>query len=183
MKRLIFILVILPCFTSAQTHNKDLLDSLKFVTDMPYICRDTIPTESTVGCGDEIFWRLVNEKLDMVPLLLDLLIDTTRSDASVPNIGGQYTVADIAYLALQEIVHGIPTFDLLGVEFDTNGCGYCSYYQHLRRNIDNRRLFQARVRDWYERNRSSLVWVTSNEFSICDCAPPHPNGGYFELRK
>jgi hypothetical protein len=182
MKLLISIFLFFPCFTFAQTGNKILVDSLKFVTDMPYICRDTVPTKLSNGCGDKIFWRTVQQKQSIVNLLMDKLSDTTQTEAFVPNFGGQYTVADIAYTALQEIIKGIPTFELLGVKFDKNGCGYCSYWTHLQKNIKNRRKFQVNVQSWYENNKENLVWVTSSQILTCDCAGRHPNGGHFELK-
>lgn len=183
MKLLTYILFLLPCLPFAQTDNKKLVDSLKFVTDMPYICRDTVPTELSVGCGDKIFWRTVKQKQNIIPFLIDKLSDTTQTEASVPNFGGQYTVADIAYTALQEIIKDIPTFKLLGVKFDENGCGYCSYWNHLGKDIKNRKKFQSNVRNWYEKNKTNLVWVSSNQILTCDCAARHPNGGHLELRK
>ncbi|MFB6344116.1 hypothetical protein ACE1ET_20525, partial [Saccharicrinis sp. FJH62] len=183
MKLLTYILFLLPCLTSAQTDNKKLVDSLKFVTDMPYICRDTVITNLSVGCGDKIFWETVKQKQNIIPLLIDKLNDTTQTEVSVPNFGGQYTVADIAYRAILEIIKDIPTFELLGVKFDKNGCGYCSYWNHLREDVNNRIKFQTNVRIWYDKNKSSLVWVKSNRFLTCDCAGRHPNGGHFELRK
>ena len=105
------------------------------------------------------------------------------TSAYVPNLGGQYAVADVAYAALEEIIKDIPTFSLLGVKFDKKGCGYCAYWDHLRKNIRNRLKFQANVRKWYNKNKSNLVWVTSNVFLTCDCHGIHPNGGHFELKK
>jgi hypothetical protein len=183
MKLLTYILFLLPCLTFAQTDNKKLVDSLKFVMDMPYMCRDTVPTEISVDCGDKIFWRVVKQKQDIVPFIIDKLSDTTQTEASVPNFGGQYTVADIAYNALKEIIKDIPTFELLGVKFDKNGCGYCSYWTHLRKDIKYRKKFQTNVRNWYDKNKSNLVWATSNQFLTCDCAGRHPNGGHLELKK
>jgi hypothetical protein len=150
---------------------------------MPYICRDTVTTELSNGCGDKIFWRIVEQKEDIIPFLLDKLSDTSLVEVAVPNFGGQYTVADIAFTALLEIIKGIPTFELLGVKFDKNGCGGCSYWDHLRRDIRNRKKFQTNVSNWYDRNKSNLVWVTSNQFLTCDCIGKHPNGGHYELRK
>ena len=183
MKLLIYILFLLPYLTFAQADNKKLIDSLKFVKDMPYICEDTVPTELSVGCGDKIFWQTVKQKQNIIPFLLNKLSDTTHTEATVPNFGGQFSVADIAYMALQEIIKGIPTFELLGVNYDKDGCGYCSYWTHLRKDIKNRKKFQANVHNWYDKNKSNLVWVTSNQFLTCDCAGRHPNGGHFELKK
>lgn len=183
MKLLTIIIFLIPYLTFAQTDNKKLVDSLKLVTDMPYICRDTVPSELSVGCGDKIFWRTVKQKQDIIPFLLDKLSDTTQTETSVPNFGGQYTVADVAYTALQEIIKDIPTFELLGVEFVENGCGYCSYWNHLRKNNKNREKFQINIRNWYETNKSNLVWVESNQILTCDCVGRHPNSGHFELKK
>jgi hypothetical protein len=180
MKYLAHILYLLPCLTFAQTDNKKLVDSLKFVTDMPYICRDTTATELSVVCGDKIFWRTVMQKQEIIPFLIDKLSDTTLTKATVPNFGGQYTVADIAYTALQEIIQDIPTFKLLGCKYDKNGWAYCSYWDQLREDVKKRMEFQANVRKWYEKNKSKLVWVTSNQFLTCDCSGRHPNGGHFE---
>lgn len=143
---------------------------------MPYI------GETIDGNGDEIFWKVVQQKQTIVPTLISLLTDTTESQAYVPNFGGQYTVADIAYDALCEIIHGIPTFELLGVKFDDDGCGYCTYWNYLRSDIKNRKNFQTKVNAWYKTNKKKLVWVNSNEFEICDCATPHPNAGHFALK-
>lgn len=183
IKLLIWIWLLIPCLTFAQTDNKKLVDSLKFITNVPYICQDSIPSEVSVGCGDKLFWQVVMQKQDIIPFLLDKLTDTTETLATVPNFGGQYTVADIAYAALTEIIKDIPTYDLLGVKFDKDGCGNCSYWTHLRKNIKNRRKFQSNVRKWYAENKSNLVWVTSSQFLTCDCAGRHPNGGHFELKR
>ncbi len=181
MNFLTFILLLFPCLTFAQPDNRKLVDSLVFVKDMPYICEGSVLTELSAGCGDRIFWKTVMQKQAVIPFLLDKLIDTTQTEASVPNFGGQFTVADIAYAAIQEIIKGIPTFELLGVNFDQGGCGYCSYWNHLRNDIQNRKQFQTNVRSWYEKNKPKLVWVKSNRFLTCDCSGQHPNGGHFEI--
>ncbi|WP_107037181.1 hypothetical protein [Brumimicrobium mesophilum] len=83
----------------------------------------------------------------------------------------------------EEIIHGIPTFELLGVEFDKEGCGYCSYWQHLNENYQNRKNFKIAVQNWYNFNKDKLIWMENNEFSSCDCSGTHPNKGHFELKK
>jgi hypothetical protein len=165
--------------TSAQQNNNKLVDSLKYVTDMPYICEIV----DGIGCGNKIFWKVVKQKQEIIPSLIDKLTDTTQVDAYVPNFGGQWTVADIAYTALEEIIKDIPTFQLLGIEFDKEGCGYCSYWNHLRKDIKNREKFQMAVQNWYDKNKMDLIWVTSNEFSSCDCRGEHPNSGHYELKR
>jgi hypothetical protein len=154
-----------------------LTDSLKFVTDVPYICRDSIFSNYKPGCGDRIFWRVVQQKKSIVSFLIDKLDDTTQTIVSVPNFGGYYTVADIAYTAMQEIIADIPTFKLLGVKFDKEGCGYCAYWNYLREDILHRKHFQQEVRKWEDRIGGR--WIESPKVLTCDCSFPHPNGGHY----
>ncbi|MBI9059457.1 MAG: hypothetical protein JEZ01_16965 [Labilibaculum sp.] len=158
------------------------INDLQFITDMPYICRDTIGGENSIGCGDKLFWDIVIEKENAIPLLIESLIDTTKTSAIVPNLPYNYTIADIAYHALQEIIDDIPTFDLLGVEFDKNGCGYCSYWKHLS-IYENRKTFKEDVKIWYAINKKNLRWIKSDKVLTGDCSFSHPNGGHYKLKK
>jgi hypothetical protein len=155
-------------------------NKLKYITDMPYICEGSI---NTTGCGQVEFWDMVKEKNAAIPMLLSLIDDTTTTKAIVSNFGGNWTVGDIAYCALEEIIHGIPTFELLGVQFDYDGCGYCSYWSRLRDGYKNRKAFKHNVFKWYRKNKAKLVWIENEEFATCDCNFKHPNGGHYEIRK
>lgn len=146
---------------------------------MPYICETGIDK----NCGDPIFWEIVKQKEMIIPDLIKKLDDTTTTEASVPNFGGFWTVADIAYAAMEEIIHRIPTFKLLNRKFDTGGCGYCEYWNYLRENYRNRDKFQTSLRIWYKNTKSKLAWVESNEFATCDCGGKHPNGGHFIVKQ
>lgn len=152
------------------------IDSLRFVTEMPYICENGI-------CGDELFWKAVELRQSAIELLIDKLEDTTMTKANVVNFGRNYTVSDIAFVVLKEIIHDIPTFELLGVDFDKNGCGYCSYWNHLNKDYKNRQKFKLAVKNWYFQNKDKFVWVKSNDFTSCDCSGKHPNEGHYELKK
>jgi hypothetical protein len=143
---------------------------------MPYMCESELPYG--VGCGSKIFWKVVQQKDTIIPFLIDGLTDTTTTEAYVPNFGGQYAVGDIAYFALNEIINEVPTFELLGVAFDSQGCGFCSYWNYLRNDIANRKRFQNRVRNWYKTNKSNLIWVPSGQPFT-----GHHNGGMFQLKK
>jgi hypothetical protein len=79
---------------------------------------------------------------------------------------------------LQEIIADIPTFELLGIEFDKHGCGYCSYWYHVRENNRNRKNFQKAVRNWYEENKNQLVWVESFHSATGDCFIVPTKGHY-----
>lgn len=185
MKYLFYILAVtlLSAPTFGQINFKRQVDSLRFVVEMPYICEGQFaPNNNLPNCGDILFWKVVILKDSVIPLLIDRLDDTTTTPATVPNFGYNYTVADIAYVALEEIIHGIPTFKLLGIKFDTKGCGYCSYWQYLNKSSTNRQKFKKAVQKWYDNNKANLIWVSSNDFSSCDCRGQHPNGGHYQLQ-
>jgi len=151
------------------------IDSLKFVNEMPYICETEI-------CGDKLYWEAVSVGRSNIEFLIDKLDDTTSTTANVVLFGGNYTTGDIAYSVLTEIIHDIPTFELLGVPFDKDGCGYCSYWQHLNKDFSYRQKFKTAVRNWYHKTKDNLVWVESNDFATCDCKGQHPNGGHYKLK-
>jgi hypothetical protein len=125
--------------------------SSKQIQAMPYL-----PALS----GDKLFWELVTERLDIVPALIQELDNATPTGAPVPNFGGIYTVADVAYHALQEIIRDMPTRDFMQVTPEQEGAGgYWYYWNHLRASQENRALFKAKVARWYDQNKLKLVWV------------------------
>ena len=167
----------------SQTNTAAKLDSLQYIDDMPYICRGQ-PGQNhglAVGCGSKLYWQVVMLKDNAIPFLINKLDDSTSTAAIVPNFGYPYTVADIAYTALNEIIHDLPTFELLGNEFEELGCRNCNYWQHLNADYKNRLAFKMAVQQWYSEHKNQLVWVESNRFSSCDCAGMHPNGGHYQL--
>jgi hypothetical protein len=161
------------------------VDSLKFIKEMPFACEDNYNVTErhplSIGCGNELYWNVVKLNNSVIELLIDQLNDTTTTESIVPLFGYYYTTADIAYTVLQELIHKIPTFALLGVEFDKEGCGYCSYWQHLNKNFENREKFKSAVTKWYHYNKGNFIWVKSNSFETCVCYGKHPNGGHYEL--
>ncbi len=176
---LTFILFITSLASFGQINNtQKLIDSLKYTAEMPYICGE----DGSTACGDSIFWLVVKQKQEAISYLINSLNDTTETLASVPNFGGQYAVGDICFSALQEIIHGIPTFEIAEINFDSNGCGYCSFWNYIR-NPKNRNEFKLKMIKWYDENKQNLVWVVSEKYAICDCSGKHPNGGHFELKK
>lgn len=186
------ILLLLPVLSLARTDMQKRADSLQFVTEVPYACGMPIGLNNShspdsliyhIGCGDRYFWQAVKGKKEIIPFLIDKMDDTTMTEAPVPYFGGRYTVADVAYSALQEIIRDIPTFDLLKIQFDTSGCGYCAYWYYLRMDIHNRKKFKVAFMQWYDTNKENLVWVTGNMFLTCDVSGfNHPNRGHFELK-
>jgi uncharacterized protein YuzE len=162
------------------------VDSLKFIKEMPYDCEDNYNINErhpwTIGCGDELYWNVVRLSDNAIELLIDKLNDTTTTEAIVRRFGYYYTTADIAYTALKEIIHKIPTFELLEIEIDKEGCGYCSFWQHLNKSYENREKFKSSVKQWYHNNKDNFIWVENDSFETCLCYGKHPNGGHYELK-
>ncbi len=172
------VILVLPELVCGQNSKHNLSEQIRKVSDIPYICE----SGTGLGCGDEYFWELVKQQDDAIPFLIELLTDTTPTAAKVIFHGGHYTVAYVAFTVLQELIKDIPTFDLLGVEFDREGCGYCAYWRHLRRDHANRVSFQRAMRAWYEQHKDTMVWIVSEEFLTCECMnKKHPNGGHYEI--
>lgn len=179
MKKLnVFLLIIfLPAYGFSQSYAKQQADSMKYISKMPYLCGMGIES----GCATQTFWNLVMLKQEAIPVLLDRLTDSTTTSAGVSVFGFNYTVADIAYSALQEIVHGIPTLLLMGIDPAKSTCPFCDYWEYLRADYRNRLKFQKAVKNWYKKAKPQLVWVESNKFATCDCGTNHPNKGHYEL--
>jgi hypothetical protein len=160
----IFMLLLFPQLAFSQA------DSLKFVRSAPYMR----------NCDDAIFWNIVCRGKDIVPALLDKMTDTARLEGVyVPNFGGEYTVADVAFQAIEEIIAGIPAFELLGIPFDEE-CGRCTYWLYVRAGIENRRRFQKALREWYELNKDKLIWTESPLSLTGDCISPAK--GHYKIK-
>ena len=177
--------------TFAQTDIKRQIDSLKFVTEVPYACEIVIDRKHASyadtflynnGCGDRLLWNVVKLKENAIPYLLELLENTTETPASFPYQGGRCTVGKIAFIALEEIIHGIPTADLLKVNPADYDCGDCYYHIALSKK-KKRAQFKKAVKQWFDQNKHKLVWTNSPAFATCECSGKHPSGGHFELKK
>ncbi|MBL7901490.1 MAG: hypothetical protein JNK73_05795 [Bacteroidia bacterium] len=184
MKYLAFIL--LTCHLASGQVDQKLVDSIKFVSDVPYICRSQTLEQirqspvPTIGCGDILFWRLVQQRQVIIPQLIEKLTDTTQTDISVPYVGGQYSVADIAYSVLEEIIKDIPTFKLLGVNPKKYSSPSYAFWTTVR---SRRREFKSAVTKWYKDNKDNLMWVDSDETLSGDSALRHPSGGHFVVKR
>jgi hypothetical protein len=121
-------------------------------------------------------------KKEIVPLLLSKLTDTTKTNITVPIISGKYTVADIAYAAIREIIAGMPTFNQI-IRLSVDCDGGRSHYWELTKYFMYRDSFKTELEKWYKKNENDFIWVSSNEFLTCDCYGKHPSGGHYKLKK
>lgn len=182
---LTYIVLTVNFLSLSQTQFNSKIDSLEYTTNVVSICRSANVLEECElcsQCGDIFFWEIVQGKDSVITLLMDKISDTTKTAAPNNFAGINYSVGDIALLALQEIIHDIPTLDLAGTEFSSSE-GYGVFWKHLNTNTENRVLFVKALENWYNTNMEELTWVNSNVFEICDCSGPHPNGGHYVLKK
>jgi hypothetical protein len=138
--------------------------------------------------GDSIFWNITKGKIDIVPYLINRINDTTKTNASVSNFGGVYTIGDICVRAIEEIIKDFPTIKL--IEADENLLkekAYGIYWGYVN-DFKNRLEFQKRVRAWYEENKNNLVWQVDDKlYAVSDEengeAKKRPAGGYYIVKK
>jgi len=154
-----------------------LSDSIRFVTDVPSNCSDSVLSHYSLGCGDRLFWELVKGRKTIVPFLIEKLDDSTKTVVPVPDFGGFYTVADVAYAAMQEIIGNIPTTQFIAWKTDSSCMGKCEYWKYLRDDYKNRKAFQKEVKQW-EKTLGGR-WIESDSLLTSNGTFPHPNNGYY----
>lgn len=72
MKKLIYLQTIFPFLIFGQTSVQKQVDSLKFVSEMPYICEGQLELHHNlpVNCGDLLYWKVVVLKDQAISLLM-----------------------------------------------------------------------------------------------------------------
>ena len=158
------------------------IDKFSEIEDMPYICRK-IDNNWSVGCGDTIFWNAVKLGDKIIPYLISNLDDTTDTKAYVPNLSGNYTIADVSFFALQILVWNIPILELAeDTDKPESKNGFLSYWEYTRRSFENRIKFKTKMTEWFENHKNQLKWIESDKINGCDCGEfINPANGHFEL--
>ncbi|MDX1445210.1 hypothetical protein [Lishizhenia sp.] len=180
---LVILISFFNCISFGQTQLKTKIDSLKYTTNIASICRSENvmqKCELCNACGDVFFWEIVQAKDSAIPILLDKIIDTTQTKAPIQFAGINYTVGDVALLALMEIIHDIPLLDIINTKHSSREAPMF-IWKHLNQSLVNRKQFADTLRSWYNTHQNKLIWSPSNDFEICDCSGPHPNGGHYTL--
>lgn len=120
-------------------------------------------------CGDSLFWEAVAARDTIIPYLFDKLTDTTPTQVIVVYFG-HYTVADVSYEIMKQMINGLPDVEIMGVMKD-NGLGEQNKWNYLRKSIRNRNKFKRALHHWYQRHKSMLNWVSDDS----------PAGGHYEI--
>lgn len=163
---------------------QELRTRLSTIADLPYICGKE-PGQADLekpGCGDKAYWALVLMKDSIIVDLLDLIDDSASIPAQVPNFGGHYAIGDAAIMVLKEIVRPFEPIRILGIKLDPM-CGYCSYWNYVRKSRANRAVLESKAKKWYARKKIWMKWVEDPSFATCDCKGGHPNKGHFRIEK
>ena len=124
-KKLILLILIINSYSFSSSSISD----LSKITDVPYICRDTL---YKFGCGDSLFWNSVKHFKDDVQSLIGIIDDTTSLNVSVPNFGGKYVVGDIAFIIIKEIIHSVPTRELIPHNSRDDNCGFITVIENRK---------------------------------------------------
>ena len=132
-----------------------------------------------------MYWETVKRGKEIIPHLIAIIDDTMSTEAYVPNFGGNYTVGDVSFTILKEIVHDIHWEEFIdGYDPDK---GYGNYWQYVRGGLENRKVLKSKLQEWYGVKENSIVWVkdTTNHRAIPNWYykdKKHPAGGYFVVK-
>lgn len=135
---------------------RESIDSLRYLTTIPGAAgiedRLIDPDGPVAFSQDEILFRkVVSYDRDAAWPLIAMLNETATTGITAAPFPYEYTVGDVAYLALQQIIPDIPTMKLLGIKDHDPADGYWPYWRKLNENPRNRRKFRRAVERWYDR--------------------------------
>ncbi|MFP9099978.1 hypothetical protein ACLI09_13090 [Flavobacterium sp. RHBU_24] len=183
----ILLLLQISVITTAQKRIAGIISNVRYVTDVPQgmaeIPDGTDKFVYNAGCGDHLFWQVVNIRLQAVPQLISMVDDMTVSQAKLPSRDGYYRTGDVALIALKEIIHNIPLETLSGLKMADFAAPYYFYEQGLKDKATRTALKEALLK-WYSENQKAIIFKKGQSYGNCDCFGKHPVGGayYFEER-
>jgi hypothetical protein len=163
-----------------------IISNIRYVTDVPYqqleIPEGTDKFKYNAGCGDHLYWQVVNIRLQAVPQLIGMVDDVSPSQAKLPS-GVYYRTGDVALIALKEIIHNIPIEELSGFKPGDFAAPYYFYEQGLKDKAKRTALKEALLK-WYRENQKNIVFKVGQTYGNCECFGKHPVGGayYFEVK-
>jgi len=167
---------------NAQYGKDSIRSKFQKIEHMPYICEGDFQI-GKFGCGDSLFWEVVIQKDNIINDLIELLDDSTETLAYFPNYGGIMRIADVAEIALGEIIQPFPSpndfFDITPID-NSQWMANINWKQY---NYENRVKYKKAILTWYTENKSNLIWASGNTFKCGDIGGEHPNKGHYELKK
>lgn len=183
MKKTIVLLFILSyCVLNAQTKKDTIRENFQNINQMPYICHGNFQVGKH-GCGEALFWEIVIQKDRVIEDLIELLDDINKSQAYFPNYGGSMKVADIAQIALEEIIQPLPQPNNFFKIESIDDSQWMANINWLKKNYKNRVAYKKAIKRWHKKNKKNLTWVSSSTFMCGDLQGEHPNKGHYQLNK
>lgn len=198
MKRFIALALLLaPVLSFSQIEQKTKLeerfekgaDNLRYVVDVP-VCgkeSDALQADATVkfkfnnGCGDNLFWKVVEFRIQEVPYLLNIIDNEDETQAKLPGGKGYYRLGDVALMALQEIIHGFPVEEFSGLKKSDYAETWKFYHKGLKDKKKRTKLKEA-LALWFAQNQNNLEYIKSDDFGNCTCVGKHPVGGFYQVK-
>lgn len=175
---------ILECEISVCCQNSRSIRSEQLYSQISSIRK--VPSDEV---GDSIYWAIVKGGLDNVPFLIELLDNSQMTDIHAPYFGRDYTIGDLAFIIITDIIFDINIYVLL----ENAGCklnksiGFGNYWEYLEGNDANRIRFKNSVNEWYTINRDNLIWFKTDMHAYSDLNEltpfKNPAGGYYILKK
>ena len=182
MKNLIYLLMFIATTVNAQFNKDSIKANFLNIENMPYICEGNFQI-GKFGCGDSLFWKVVTQKDSVISGLIQLLSDTSETMVYFPNYGEKMRIADVAEIALGEIIQPLPRpNEFYNIE-PIDGSQWMANINWLQRSVENRIKYQNAIAVWNKENKSHLVWTLSNTFMCGDLRGEHPNKGHYKLKK
>ena len=182
MNNLIYLLIFITTTGNAQFSKGSIQSNFQNIETMPYICEGDFQI-GKFGCGDSLFWKVVIQKDNVIKDLVQLLDDTTETKVFFPNYGGIMRVADIAEIALGEIIQPLSRPNMFFEIEPIDNAQWIANINWKQRNYENRIKYQKALVSWYKENKTNLVWTLGNTFMCGDLVGKHPNKGHYELKK
>ena len=174
----LLLLVFLICNNKSFGQEKSVSIELAGISEMPYGPRLS---------GDSTFWAFVKGKLDTIPSLIEVIDDTTKSEAYVQFFGGVYSVGDIAVHIMLEVIPDVPINAILqNWDGYDETMGFGNYWAFVRENKDNRVELKEKLSIWFFENKDEFVWVNDDGLYLKEekrgaVRYPHPSGGFYTL--
>jgi hypothetical protein len=185
-KYYILLLLLTTTLAVAQDRIAGIINNIRYVTDVPQGMAES-PQGSdkfnyNAGCGDHLFWQVVNVRLQAVPQLIGMVDDMSVTQAKLPS-GDYYRTGDAALMALKEIIHNIPIEELSCLKMADFAAPYYFYNEGLKDKAKRTALKEALLR-WYTENKKNIIFKVGQTYGNCECFGKHPVGGayYFEAK-
>jgi hypothetical protein len=142
-----------------QTATTTLVDSLQFLES------------DTLDCSADIFWRIVAQRDNAVPFLIEKLTDLSPTRIKDPCKATPLNVSEVAYYALRQIAD-FPLYLVAEMQFDSfdgNGCTGFHRWYFFSDSLAHKQEFKDKVKNWWSKNRLKYKWVEIPKERLTPC--------------